>query len=750
MLGGLHRHGAQGDQEIEIILQGNEDDQEGLDQADKNDSGEDQNSTHKRKKRILKFNESQGEKTLDKPENLNVVQFDTELMIDPLFKLTTQKFDEMSLGALMTSRLNINSELLIQFDSQMPQNLFQQEEYLNQNHNKNNSPSYCGMLSNVISKNFNAQIVTSDKTGAMSRNLDSYIIMQDHFINKIIKGDTDDNQEYRQYQQQQDYTSNRNSIGPMDQVHQHSGNIQDYNVDGFQGFDQANDEMNEMPRSPEKDKSIIELADNDYNLDTNPNQDSVYFVSQKSIFPSGSNRDELLNCSQVSVDYMQRLPDSLDSSRDNGASDDEEKLNMFMSCDLENLFQSTKGSMISSSKNSSKSKLQQSQMSQKNSQVPAQQMKIGDGNSLKNQLALLTTRDITQLDIKKVQAFTEVNKENIDPQIHIDFQNKNQKNLKILKKDQIEQQKVSILNGLNLNNDFSVSKFGKQLTQQRKIRQGKKLRRFKHLTWDNIIEEKERHIVPLNLNIGFQRLTQLFGRSLYIKYFIKNMDKDKIKEYLSHGNRMDGMNQNMDQEMNGQEIGYDDLNNQQVELGFEDAQLADGFAANMYQGFDQKPKNIFHDVSDGGLITRFGMQGSNQERDEIKVDLFRIQKKIDVKKLKQQLWDYIDPVADQMNAIKKHVVTYEQNVKKSKRQKNNPNYEDDDEIDGLKLSQVMSNLYGSRQVDAENVSIHSAFICLLHIANEKGNIVKQLIYFIGLILEPEEEIDLEIFKAIRV
>lgn len=29
--------------------------------------------------------------------------------------------------------------------------------------------------------------------------------------------------------------------------------------------------------------------------------------------------------------------------------------------------------------------------------------------------------------------------------------------------------------------------------------------------------------------------------------------------------------------------------------------------------------------------------------DELQIDLFRIQKKIDVKKLKLQLWNYIDP-----------------------------------------------------------------------------------------------------------
>lgn len=40
-------------------------------------------------------------------------------MLDPLFKQTCQKFDELSIGNLMTSTLNINSHLLIQLDSKM-------------------------------------------------------------------------------------------------------------------------------------------------------------------------------------------------------------------------------------------------------------------------------------------------------------------------------------------------------------------------------------------------------------------------------------------------------------------------------------------------------------------------------------------------------------------------------------------------------------------------------------------------------
>ena len=69
----------------------------------------------------------------------------------------------------------------------------------------------------------------------------------------------------------------------------------------------------------------------------------------------------------------------------------------------------------------------------------------------------------------------------------------------------------------------------------------------------------------------------------------------------------------------------------------------------------------------------------------------------------------------------------------------------DDENEHLKLTDVLGNLYGHSEVDAENVSIHSAFICLLHIANEKG---------LALLSEPglnpsDQESELKIYKAVR-
>lgn len=42
------------------------------------------------------------------------------------------------------------------------------------------------------------------------------------------------------------------------------------------------------------------------------------------------------------------------------------------------------------------------------------------------------------------------------------------------------------------------------------------------------------------------------------------------------------------------------------------------------------------------------------------------------------------------------------------------------EAHSLSMSHVLSEMYQNHQIDPENVSVHSAFICLLHLANEKG------------------------------
>lgn len=56
---------------------------------------------------------------MEKLENLDIKKYDMTLMTDPLFKKTRQKFDELGIGNLMSSTLNIDSYLLMQMDSEL-------------------------------------------------------------------------------------------------------------------------------------------------------------------------------------------------------------------------------------------------------------------------------------------------------------------------------------------------------------------------------------------------------------------------------------------------------------------------------------------------------------------------------------------------------------------------------------------------------------------------------------------------------
>ena len=60
-----------------------------------------------------------GSKTLEKESNISTLKIDTQHQVDPLFRKVTQKFDDLRMSTLLTSCVNINSNLLIQLDSQM-------------------------------------------------------------------------------------------------------------------------------------------------------------------------------------------------------------------------------------------------------------------------------------------------------------------------------------------------------------------------------------------------------------------------------------------------------------------------------------------------------------------------------------------------------------------------------------------------------------------------------------------------------
>ena len=46
-----------------------------------------------------------------------MMSFDTQHEVDPLFRKTTQKFDEMRIGNLMSSTLSTTPNLLLELDS---------------------------------------------------------------------------------------------------------------------------------------------------------------------------------------------------------------------------------------------------------------------------------------------------------------------------------------------------------------------------------------------------------------------------------------------------------------------------------------------------------------------------------------------------------------------------------------------------------------------------------------------------------
>ncbi len=214
-------------------------------------------------------------------------------------------------------------------------------------------------------------------------------------------------------------------------------------------------------------------------------------------------------------------------------------------------------------------------------------------------------------------------------------------------------------------------------------------------------------MIPLNLNIDLRRLTQLFGRSLYIKYFIKHVEPVLLRKShpSSQAPRQDDENYGA---CDVDEL-LDAAPNEDM-IGFEDAQLADGgFAAADFEN-RVNPDNIVKT----NLFKRFQTVQTLSRADEIKVDLMKIQKKIDVKKLKHQLWTFINPRIDPSKGVKESELSRPPVNKKTnaKTQIINGEY--------LNMSDVLGTLYLDDQVDPENVSIHSAFICLLHIANEKG------------------------------
>ena len=90
--------------------------------------------------------------------------------------------------------------------------------------------------------------------------------------------------------------------------------------------------------------------------------------------------------------------------------------------------------------------------------------------------------------------------------------------------------------------------------------------------------------------------------------------------------------------------------------------------------------------------------------------MFKIQKKIDVHQLKSTLWNYLNP----------RVRTRKESRPESSDDKNRISSSIGGIVEGdIQMSQILADMYYTGEIDKENVTVNSAFICMLHLANEK-------------------------------
>ena len=122
------------------------------------------------------------------------------------------------------------------------------------------------------------------------------------------------------------------------------------------------------------------------------------------------------------------------------------------------------------------------------------------------------------------------------------------------------------------------------------------------------------------------------------------------------------------------------------------------------------------------------------------IDPFKIQSKIDVHKIKSSLWRYMLPrLANDAEDDPEEAANPAAKGPDPDQDASSPNQEPQKNSNkSLQMSEILCEMYGSGTIDSRNVTVNSAFICMLHLANEEG------LKFVGenetdfrVILEPE-------------
>jgi len=104
------------------------------------------------------------------------------------------------------------------------------------------------------------------------------------------------------------------------------------------------------------------------------------------------------------------------------------------------------------------------------------------------------------------------------------------------------------------------------------------------------------------------------------------------------------------------------------------------------------------------------------------IDPFKIQSKIDVHRIKESLWQYMLPkLADEAEDDPEKAASPAAKRPDPDQDPAAPNQEDQkNPTKFLQMTDILCEMYGSGTIDSRNVTVNSAFICMLHLANEEG------------------------------
>ena len=165
----------------------------------------------------------------------------------------------------------------------------------------------------------------------------------------------------------------------------------------------------------------------------------------------------------------------------------------------------------------------------------------------------------------------------------------------------------------------------------------------KLLTLPEVLKMKEEEVNALSYNCDFNRLTQLFGRALQLKYYKKANKREGVdgqqrtqSKYVNEEGDFLGDNEIADEHLQD-EVDKDIMINTQAEgiqHGLEETNIdVHGFAQAYVS--DSKQQNAMRDMFKVKQSRRFEAAGGINQH--ITLNAFAIRKAVDVKRLKIQL-----------------------------------------------------------------------------------------------------------------